>query len=82
MEAVFLPTYMYSQPGTCYSGSFLLLNNYVLCAVITVTGWVWSILWRGTECCDCTGDIQIQLASTFSWTLTNAERIDTGVKTK
>lgn len=66
----------------CYSCSFLLLNNYVLPAVITVTGSLWSILWRSTECCDCTGDIQIQLASAFAWTLTNAGRNDIGVKTK
>lgn len=69
------------QPGSslppslpCYFCSFLLVNIYVLSAVLTVTCWLWSVLWGTTECCDCIGDNQIQPASTFSWTLTNAER--------
>ena len=44
-QSSFLPTCT-ANLVPCYSCSSLLLSSYVLSAVITVTGWLWSVLWR------------------------------------
>lgn len=82
METVFLPTYVYSQPGTLLFLFFPFAQQ--LCPISCDNSDRLAVIcpMEDTECWDCPGESQIKLASTFSWTLNNTEWNDTGVETK
>lgn len=82
MEAVFLPTYVYSQPGTLLFWFFPFAKQ--LCPIGCDDSDRLAVIcpMEDTKCWDCTGESRIQLASTFSWTLNKAGWNDTGVQTK
>ena len=82
METVFLPTYVYSQPGTLLFLFFPFAQQ--LCPIGCDNSDRLAVIcpMEDTKCWDCPGESRIKLASTFSWTLNNAGWNDTGVKTK